>query len=62
LLIISEVVQQAMIANDNSMLNATLLVITLVGLDIGLSIWKHHSAAYRNWLTAPVVLIQDGNC
>jgi uncharacterized membrane protein YcaP (DUF421 family) len=34
LLIISEAVQQAMIANDNSMTNALLLVSTLIGLNI----------------------------
>ena len=48
LLIISEVVQQAMIANDNSMINAALLVITLVGLDIGVSSGSSVRQHFRN--------------
>lgn len=61
LLIISEVVQQAMIASDNSMMNAFLLVITLVGLDIGLSIWKQRSKTVSKLVDSlPLVLIDDG--
>ena len=40
LLIISEAIQQAMITDDYSMTNAFLLVVTLVGLDIMMSLWK----------------------
>jgi uncharacterized membrane protein YcaP (DUF421 family) len=37
LLIISETTQAALVDNDNSMTNSFLLILTLVGLDIGLS-------------------------
>jgi uncharacterized membrane protein YcaP (DUF421 family) len=61
LLIISEVVQQAMIANDNSMINAFLLVITLVGLDIGLSLVKRRSERIARWVDSlPLLLIENG--
>lgn len=60
-LIISEVVQQAMVANDASMLNAFLLVITLVGLNILISVIKQHSPAFSKLIdSVPVVLIENG--
>lgn len=40
LLIISESIQQALVNNDNSMTNALLLVLTLIGLNIIFSILK----------------------
>src|SRR5687767_755879 len=43
LLIISEAIQQAMITEDYSLTNAFLLVVTLVGLDIMMSLWKQRS-------------------
>lgn len=61
LLIISEVVQQAMIANDSSLLNAFLLVITLIGLDIVISLIKQRSPAFANLVdSVPLVLIENG--
>ncbi len=61
LLIISEVVQQAMIANDSSMINAFLLVITLVGLDILISLIKQKSPAFGKLVdSVPVILVENG--
>ena len=40
LLIVSEATQNAMIGDDYSITNAMLVITTLVGLDIGLSLWK----------------------
>ena len=61
LLIISEVVQQAMIGNDNSMINAFLLVITLVGLDIAISLWKQKSHSVEKLLESiPLILVDHG--
>jgi len=61
LLIISEVVQQAMIGNDNSMTNAFLLVITLVGLDIAISLWKQKSKSVEKILESiPLILVDHG--
>ncbi len=61
LLIISEGIQQAMITSDYSFTNAALLVITLVGLDIMLSLWKRRFPSVGNFLDGrPVLLIADG--
>jgi uncharacterized membrane protein YcaP (DUF421 family) len=61
LLIISEAVQQALIGIDNSMTNAMLVVLTLVGLDIGLSVLKQRSQWLERVLDPrPVVIVADG--
>lgn len=61
LLIISEVVQQALLGNDNSITNAFLLVATLVGIDIGLSVWKQRSPTVAKLLDdVPLVIVEDG--
>jgi uncharacterized membrane protein YcaP (DUF421 family) len=58
-LIISEAVQQAMVDNDNSMTNALILVITLVGLDIGLSLLKQRSEAIDKVLEGTPLIIME---
>jgi uncharacterized membrane protein YcaP (DUF421 family) len=61
LLLISEAIQQAMIANDNSVTNAFLLIITLMGIDIGLSLWKQRSELVAKLLDdVPLVIVEDG--
>ena len=61
LLIIAEAVQQALIDGDNSMTNAFLVVLTLLGLNVGFSLLKQ-----RSWLVerliddVPVVILEDG--
>jgi uncharacterized membrane protein YcaP (DUF421 family) len=61
LLIISEAIQQAMITHDYSMTNAFLIVVTLVGLDIMMSLWKQRSERIEKILDGlPVVLIENG--
>jgi uncharacterized membrane protein YcaP (DUF421 family) len=61
LLIISETTQQAMVDSDHSVTNAFLLIMTLVGLSIALSILKHYSAAASRWLEGlPVRVVRDG--
>jgi uncharacterized membrane protein YcaP (DUF421 family) len=61
LLIISEAVQQAMLDNDNSMTNAFLLVITLVGLDVAISLLKRFSKRFDQLVEgAPIVLVERG--
>jgi uncharacterized membrane protein YcaP (DUF421 family) len=61
LLIISETTQQAMVRDDHSMTNAFLLIITLVGIDIGLSLAKQRSPVVEKWLDGlPVVIVADG--
>lgn len=61
LLIISETTQQAMVDSDHSVTNAFLLIMTLVGLSIALSIIKHRSQAASRWLDGlPVLVVRDG--
>ena len=61
LLIISEAIQQAIVTNDYSMTNAFLVVVTLVGLDIMMSLWKQRSARFEKILDGvPVLLIENG--
>ena len=61
LLIISESIQQAMLDTDNSMTNAFLLVLTLVGIDVLLSLWKQRSRGLDRLVDGvPVIVIADG--
>lgn len=61
LLLISEAAQQALVGTDNSMTNAFLLVLTLVGLDVALSLWKQRSGLVDKLLDdVPLVLVEDG--
>ena len=60
-LIISEALQQAMIDGDDSMTNAFLVVTTLVGANILMSLWKQRSEAVERVVDgAPVVIYADG--
>lgn len=61
LLIISEATQQALITSDYSIVNAFVIVVTLVGLDIMMSLWKQRSDRVARILEGvPVVLIENG--
>jgi uncharacterized membrane protein YcaP (DUF421 family) len=61
LLIISEATQQALIDSDNSMTNAALLVGTLIGLNILLSLLKQRSKFIERWLEdVPLVIVDRG--
>jgi uncharacterized membrane protein YcaP (DUF421 family) len=61
LLIISETTQEAMIGDDHSIMNALLLILTLVGVDIGISLWKQRSKTLERWVDdVPLVLLEDG--
>jgi len=61
LLIIAEVTQQGLLGEDFSVTNALLLIVTLVLIDILLSLWKQRSHRIE-WLIdgVPVVLLRDG--
>jgi uncharacterized membrane protein YcaP (DUF421 family) len=58
-LIISEAIQQALVDNDNSLTNAFILVITLVSLDIGLSMLTQRSKRLDRIVDGLPVLILD---
>ncbi|HJR77516.1 MAG TPA: YetF domain-containing protein [Nitrospiraceae bacterium] len=61
LLIISEATQNAMIGNDYSITNGVLVIITLVGLDVLFTNWKHRSAFIERWLDGlPMILVDNG--
>ena len=61
LLIIAEVTQQGLLGEDFSVTNALLLVVTLVLIDILLSLWKQRSPRIERLIDGvPVVLLRDG--
>lgn len=61
LLIISEATQQALIDDDNSMINAMIVVTTLVGLNVLMSVLKQRSKLIERLLEdIPLVIVADG--
>ena len=61
LLIISETTQQAMVGNDHSMTNGVILILTLVGTDILLSLLKQWFPAVDKWVDGvPLIVVRDG--
>ena len=61
LLIISEATQQALIGEDNSMINCAIVVATLVGLNIVMSLLKQRSRWFDRLLDdIPLVIVADG--
>jgi uncharacterized membrane protein YcaP (DUF421 family) len=61
LLIIAEAVQQGLVGEDYSMTTALLAVLTLVTLDILLSIAKRRSRRLESWVESrPLVLVENG--
>ena len=61
LLVVSEATQQALIGDDNSIVNSFVVILTLVGLDIALSIIKQRSETVEKWIEgAPVVIVENG--
>lgn len=61
LLIISETTQQALLGDDFSVTNAAVVIATLIGTDIVLSLVKQRSLLVEKLLDdVPVLLIEDG--
>ncbi len=61
LLIISETTQQAMIGEDFSVTNSVLGILTLVLLDLGLSLWKRRWPRLERYVEGmPLVIVEDG--
>lgn len=61
LLIISEAIQQAIIDTDNSLTNGFLIVVTLIGIDVLLSLAKRRFATLGPLMDGvPVVVISKG--
>jgi uncharacterized membrane protein YcaP (DUF421 family) len=62
LLIISEATQSALASSDNSMTNSILLIVTLLGIDISLSLWKQYSPRVEKLIDGvPLVILEDGH-
>jgi uncharacterized membrane protein YcaP (DUF421 family) len=61
LLVISEATQQAMLGDDFSITNAALAILTLIAIDVGLSIVQHRFPGFGRWVdSVPLVLVSDG--
>ncbi len=60
-LIVSEAIQQAMVDSDNSLTGAALLVVTLVGMNIVVSLLKQRFPRFERVIEdTPIVIIEDG--
>jgi uncharacterized membrane protein YcaP (DUF421 family) len=61
LLIIGEATQQALLGDDFSVTNAAIVIITLVAIDISISLWRKRSAHIaRIFDGVPLILAEDG--
>lgn len=61
LLIIAETTQQALLGDDFSVTNAFLLILTLVGIDLGLSLLKQRWKRLALYLEGtPMVIVENG--
>jgi uncharacterized membrane protein YcaP (DUF421 family) len=61
LLVIAEATQQGLLGQDFSVTNAFLVIVTLVGIDIGLSLLKNRFLALDKLLEGvPLVIVEDG--
>lgn len=61
LLILSEAAQQALVSDDNSMINAAILITTLVGMNILISVLKQRFKLVERVLEGlPLVIVADG--
>ena len=59
LLIVAETTQQALLGNDFSLTNAFILITTLVGIDIGISLLKQRFPRIERVIDGEPVLIVD---
>jgi uncharacterized membrane protein YcaP (DUF421 family) len=61
LLIISESTQQALLGEDFSLINALLVIVTMVLLDIGISLWKQRSPQADKVIDGvPIIILENG--
>jgi len=61
LLIVGESTQQALLGNDFSLTNAFLVILTLIGFDIALSLWKQRSPMLDRLIDGvPLVIVEEG--
>ena len=61
LLVIGETTQQALLGDDSSNTNGFLVILTLVGVDVGLSLLKQRSRRLDQWIDdVPLIVVADG--
>jgi len=61
LLIVGEAVQQGLLGEDYSLTNAFIVITTLIGIDVGLSILKQYSPRLDKVIdSVPLVILEDG--
>jgi uncharacterized membrane protein YcaP (DUF421 family) len=61
LLVIGEATQQALLGNDFSITNAMLVIVTLIGIDIGMSLVQQRWPGIGPWVNdVPLLLMEDG--
>jgi uncharacterized membrane protein YcaP (DUF421 family) len=61
LLVIGEATQQALLGNDFSITTAFLVIVTLVGLDVGFSLLKQRSKKVERLIDSmPLILVENG--
>ena len=61
LLVIGEATQQALLGDDSSITNGFLVILTLVGVDVGLSVLKQRSRRLDQWIDdVPLIVVADG--
>jgi uncharacterized membrane protein YcaP (DUF421 family) len=62
-LIISETTESALVDNDHSLTNSVLLILTLVGTNIALSLAKLNFTTLEKWLDGrPFLIVENGEC
>lgn len=61
LLIVGEATQQALLGDDFSVTNALLVILTLLGVDIGLALLKQHVPRVGRYIDGlPLVIVENG--
>lgn len=60
-LVIAEATQQALISEDSSLTHAIILIVALVGIDIGLSLLKQRFPVLEQLIdSAPLIILENG--
>lgn len=63
ILIVSETTQEALINDDKSLTNAAVLILSLVGTNIALSVMKLYSPVLDKWIDGrPFLIVEHGKC
>lgn len=62
LLMIGEATQQALLGDDFSLTNSIIVIVTLVAIDVGLSLLKQRSGWFSRLIDGePTIIVENGN-